>query len=68
MIMGNLGYLGYVETSVFGLATVSPKISLVSGLMAFLKPSISFGSTKVVVIPNRGSVYSNRLCVPPYNA
>ena len=46
---------------------ISPNIIFVFGLIAFLKPSVSPGFTKVVVIPNLGRVNLNKLTVPPYN-
>ena len=44
---------------------VSAKIIRVSGRIAFLKPSISRGGTKLVVMPKRGRVWVNRLTLPP---
>ena len=35
--------------------------------MAFLKPSVSLGLTKVHLIPNLGRVNLNKLTVQPYN-
>ena len=50
-----------------GFPINSPKIHLVLGLIAFLKPSMSLGLTNVVSIPNLGSVSLNKLKLPPYN-
>ena len=44
---------------------ISPKINLVFGLIVFLNPSVSLGLTKVVSIPNLGSVNLNKFTVPP---
>ena len=46
---------------------ISPKIILVFGLIAFLKPSVSPGFTNVVVMPNLGRVNLSKFTVPPYN-
>ena len=50
-----------------GFPIISPNTIFVFGLIAFLNPSVSLGFTKVVSIPNRGSVKRNKLTVPPYN-
>ena len=46
---------------------VSPIISLVFGWIAAARPAWSRGATKLVVMPNRGSVCASRLIVPPYS-
>ena len=48
-----------------GLPMVSAKTSRVSGRIAFLKPAISRGATKLVVMPKRGRVWRKRLTLPP---
>ena len=56
---------GRSMTSRPGLPRVSPKTSRVSGRIAASKAAGSRGSTKVVDMPKRGSVWVNRLWVPP---
>ena len=53
-------------TSSFGFPKDSAKKTLVFGLTASLKLSTLSGSTKVVVMPNLGSVLLSMLYVPPY--
>ena len=73
MITGIPAFFAILDTSgkfiisIPGLPINSPKIHLVFGLIAFLKPSKSLGFTKVVSIPNRGNVNLNKLKLPPYN-
>src|SRR5690606_21237208 len=52
--------------SFLGLPNLSIKIAFVFSLIAFLKLSVSFGSTQVVVMQILGRVTLNRLYVPPY--
>ena len=58
---------GTSSTSNPGLPRISPKTSRVFGLMASPNACGRRGSTNVVSTPNRGSVYSSRLWVPPYS-
>ena len=56
---------GMSRTSIRGLPIVSPKNSFVFGRAARRKFAGSVGSTNVVSMPNRRSVWFSRLCVPP---
>ena len=61
--------LAIASTSIIsspGLPITSPKITLVFGWIAFSIPAKSFGSMKLVVMPKRGSVFSNKLMLAPY--
>src|SRR5690606_1166342 len=71
-INGTLAVLASLEmafrsnTSSFGLPKDSTKKALVFSCTALAKLAGSEGSTKVVVMPNRGKVTLKRLKVPPY--
>ena len=51
--------------SIPGFPISSPQIHFVLGCIAFLKPSVSLGFTKVVSMPNLFKVSLNKLKEPP---
>jgi hypothetical protein len=53
------------NTSTLGLPMDSAKIAFVFSRIAFLKFMDLLGSTSVTVMPRRGTVCVNALCVPP---